>query len=278
MPTSGRWPPAAAFPGADRRGASSRPSISGICRSSSDDLTLMLRELDERLASVPRRDDVVAARAEQVRDAARGAPASSSATSTVTARTSSRPRPALRRSGAPCRPKLRREPERGSAPDLAFDPDVAAHQLHQPRRDRQAEPRAAEAPGGRAVGLRERLEDELLLVARDADARVDDGEVQADLAGQLRRDVDAQADSPRLREFDGVADQVHAGPAAGAAHRRRARPGPPATTSSASASPFSSARDLHACPRRPRHVSRSGNGSRSSVSFRDRSSRSRGCR
>ena len=93
-------------------------------------------------------------------------------------------------------------------PDLAFDPDVAAHQLDQPRRDRQAEAGAAEAAGRRAVRLRERLEDQLLLVARDADAGVDDREVQADLAGQLRRDVDAQPDLPAVGELDRVADQV----------------------------------------------------------------------
>ena len=56
----------------------------------------------------------------------------------------------------------------------------AAHQLDQLGRDRQAQPGAAEAAGGRAVGLLERLEDRLQLLGRNADAGVGDGDQQGD--------------------------------------------------------------------------------------------------
>ena len=51
------------------------------------------------------------------------------------------------------------EVERAAAADLALDPDAAAHQLDEPRRDRQPEAGAAVPARRRAVGLRERLED-----------------------------------------------------------------------------------------------------------------------
>ena len=38
-------------------------------------------------------------------------------------------------------------------PRLAFDPDGSVHQLHQARADGQAQPGAAEAPGGGPIGL-----------------------------------------------------------------------------------------------------------------------------
>ena len=50
--------------------------------------------------------------------------------------------------------------------------DLAAQQLGQLAADRQAQAGAAVLAAGRAVGLLERLEDDLLLVARDADAGV----------------------------------------------------------------------------------------------------------
>ena len=84
-------------------------------------------------------------------------------------------RPGARRSASAdaCRSaKDRGEMERAALTLDALDPDAAAHQLDQPARDRQTEARAAKAAGRRGVGLGEGLEDGLLLVARNADARV----------------------------------------------------------------------------------------------------------
>ena len=78
------------------------------------------------------------------------------------------------------------EVERAALADLALHPDAPAHQLDQLGRDRQAQPGAAVLPGGRGVGLGERLEERLLLLGRDADAGVADGEVQARLLLRLR--------------------------------------------------------------------------------------------
>ena len=52
------------------------------------------------------------------------------------------------------------EVEGAALPDFALHPDPAAHQLDQLRGDRQAQAGAAVAARGRAVGLRERVEDE----------------------------------------------------------------------------------------------------------------------
>ena len=54
-----------------------------------------------------------------------------------------------------------------------------AHQAHQLRGNRQSQSGAAESPRGRAIGLAERLEDVLLFVGGDADARVVHGAVQS---------------------------------------------------------------------------------------------------
>ena len=66
----------------------------------------------------------------------------------------------------------RGEPEDRAAADLALDADLAAHQIDQPRGDGEAEAGAFVTAGGRAVDLREFLEDGLQLVRRDADAGV----------------------------------------------------------------------------------------------------------
>ncbi len=59
-----------------------------------------------------------------------------------------------------------REEEARAAARLALDADLAAHQVDELLRDREAEAGAAEAARGRAVGLRERLEEPRLRLAR----------------------------------------------------------------------------------------------------------------
>ena len=61
----------------------------------------------------------------------------------------------------------------------AFDPEAAAHQLDEPARDRQTQAGAAKAASRRSVGLRERLENLVVFLGADADARVRDAELQA---------------------------------------------------------------------------------------------------
>ena len=63
-------------------------------------------------------------------------------------------------------PHLDREPERAAPPWLAFDPDLAAHQIDQLLRDGKPQARAAVTPGRRPVGLLERLKDRLQFVAQ----------------------------------------------------------------------------------------------------------------
>src|SRR6185369_15362736 len=68
------------------------------------------------------------------------------------------------------------ERERAPLTRRALDDDLAAEQTRDLAADREAETRAAVLAARRAVGLLERLEDEALLVARNADARVLDEE------------------------------------------------------------------------------------------------------
>ena len=83
-------------------------------------------------------------------------------------------------------PEQDREPESAADAWLAFDPDPASHELDQLGRDRQAEPRAAEPAGGRAVGLLEWLKDRFQFFGGDADSRVGDGKAEDDFVGSRR--------------------------------------------------------------------------------------------
>ena len=87
---------------------------------------------------------------------------------------------------------------------LAQDLDAALHGLGEAAHDRQAEPGAAEAARGRAVGLHERLEQPVALLVGEADAGVGDLDAQHAVAGILER----QPHRARLGELDGVAQQV----------------------------------------------------------------------
>ena len=93
--------------------------------------------------------------------------------------------------------------------ELALDPDAAAHQLDERRRDRQAQAGAAEPARRRAVGLAEGLEDRGVLVRRDADAGVADREVQHRSPSSVRASSRTSTSTwPARGELDGVADQV----------------------------------------------------------------------
>ena len=70
--------------------------------------------------------------------------------------------------------ELELRPERAPEAHGAFESDLAAHQLDQLLGDGDAQPRAAEAAGGRLIGLREALEDARLRLGRDADAGIAD--------------------------------------------------------------------------------------------------------
>ena len=80
---------------------------------------------------------------------------------------------AAARSGA-VDPSGKEDGEGAALPERATDRDLAAEQTDELAADREAEPGAAVEPRGGAVALGERLEDPLLLLVVDADARVAD--------------------------------------------------------------------------------------------------------
>src|SRR5262245_47802062 len=82
------------------------------------------------------------------------------------------------------------------------------HQLAQPRGDGQSQPGAPEPAGHGAVRLDERVEDESLLVGRDARPCVGNGKVQADLTCGRRLHAGFQNDLASLGKFDGIAEEV----------------------------------------------------------------------
>ena len=79
-------------------------------------------------------------------------------------------------SPAACTSLRQVERERAALPGRAGQADLAAQQPRDLAADRQAQAGAAVLAAGAAVGLLEGLEDDLLLVRRDADAGVGDGE------------------------------------------------------------------------------------------------------
>jgi hypothetical protein len=113
-----------------------------------------------------------------------------------------------RRSGQRGGADVHGELERAPVADLALDPELAAHQLHQPARDGETEPRAPVAASGGAIGLRERVEDQPLRVGGDSDAGVAHGDVQNDAIRARDPGRDEHRHFAALGELDGVADQV----------------------------------------------------------------------
>src|SRR5205807_2265156 len=112
-----------------------------------------------------------------------------------------------------------RQVEREGTPlaGAAHQPDLAAEQARQLAADGQAEAGAAVLAARAAVGLLERLEDDLLLVRRDADARIRYGEGEdnrspvqllithapAPFCG-----LDAESNLSGMRELERVGQQV----------------------------------------------------------------------
>ena len=192
------------------------------------------------------------------------------------------------RTSRPSRSRCRR-PRRGCArpaavtsnqnvlpsPERALDADPPAHQLHQLAADGQAEPGAAVAAGGRAVGLREGLEERLGALVRRCRCRC---RAISKRSASPRVVADrASTDLALVRELDRVADQVHqhlAQPPVVAAHGGRARRRRSARRARARAR--GRARPAGRRRRRRPRAGRSRPGR--ARACRPRSSRSRGCR
>ena len=94
------------------------------------------------------------------------------------------------------------------ASQFALDPNLAAHQLDQARRNAQAEAGAAVISSGGAIRLNERFENSGLLLGSNADAGIGNDGVQAHIA--IAPFADSQADDhfAAMREFDGVAGEI----------------------------------------------------------------------
>ena len=114
--------------------------------------------------------------------------------------------PAARRLGAEAQPggEEKRAPHAG----LALEPDLAAHQLHQPLADRQPETGAPVLAGRRHVGLGEGLEEARRLLRRHAGARVPDRKAQLDPLAGLLEQLRLQPDLAPFGELHGVVDEV----------------------------------------------------------------------
>jgi len=114
--------------------------------------------------------------------------------------------------GIRCRALRRRhqdiEGESGAAAAPLRRSDIAAHGAGQLPDRRQAEPGPAELRRNRDVGLRERPEQPLDLVERQADAAVRDGEGDGDLALRTAHRRDLKRDTAGFGELHGVVDQV----------------------------------------------------------------------
>ena len=102
-------------------------------------------------------------------------------------------------------------------PGMAAQLDLAAEQVGKLAADRQAEAGAAVLAAGAGIGLLEGLEDDPLLLGRDADAGV--RHLECDDRGRLREarmirapsapgDSDAELDAAVLGELEGVGQQV----------------------------------------------------------------------
>ena len=85
--------------------------------------------------------------------------------------------------------------ERTALVRFALHPEATAHQGDQPRRDGQPQAGAAILAGRRAIGLLEGVEDRLLSIRRNADARIAHGEMQLCPWSVVRRPL------PILRAF-----------------------------------------------------------------------------
>jgi hypothetical protein len=101
------------------------------------------------------------------------------------------------------------EPERRPLSRRALEADGATHPLHQLAADGEAEARPAVLARGGRVHLRERLEELLLRIERDANARVAHRDPHARRAVRRRGPRGVNGDLPLARELHRVAHEVH---------------------------------------------------------------------
>ena len=100
------------------------------------------------------------------------------------------------------------EPEGGSLPRAADDADLPSHHPDEFPGNGGSQPRAAVPAGDGIVGLREPLEDLLLLLRRHADAGVGHLEADPDAVAFLADDGQPDDDLPFMGELDRVGQQV----------------------------------------------------------------------
>ena len=103
------------------------------------------------------------------------------------------------------------EPEGRARPRPALDADLAVHECDELTADRQTQSGAAKAPGDRAVGLRELLEQPRAHLFRHADPGILHFEAHAPWptgAAGLARHGRLHRDAALFRELDGVADEI----------------------------------------------------------------------
>lgn len=94
---------------------------------------------------------------------------------------------------------------------LALDPDIATHEVDEALRDGKTQSGATKFARHGAVGLLERVENEIKLVRRDSYARIGNNKLNRILvrsAMHLSRLLDREADLAMLGELDGVAHEV----------------------------------------------------------------------
>ena len=184
----------------ESRAVASRPFISGICTSISTTSKVRpfsrssaCRPLSATVTRCPRRESISSARRWFTGLSSASRMSIGRAVWSRPIRSSSPPPDPAAGPGCRAAPAAaRRVPREGTAatprtccrPGAARHLERAAHLPHQRGHDGQAQAGAAVAPGGRSVGLRERLEDQRVLVFGDADAGV--GDRERDAAGAQR--------------------------------------------------------------------------------------------
>src|ERR1700692_3616713 len=91
---------------------------------------------------------------------------------------------------------------------LALEPHAASHHLCESHTDGKSQAGAAILASHRAVGLRESIEDGVLLFDGDADAGIFDGKMQRSRGRSCRWLIHRNENLAALGEFDGIADEV----------------------------------------------------------------------
>ncbi len=112
------------------------------------------------------------------------------------------------RRGRRCTLEAGGEMEGAALAGLAVDPQPSLHAVDQLRADGQAQAGAAEAPGGRGVGLGKGVEDQLLFVFGDSDTAVFDREFELRAVGAAFGQPHMDRDVSTLGKFEGIANQV----------------------------------------------------------------------